>query len=211
MASILIVDDHEIVRKGIYSLVNSHPDVDKIFEREGGNEAYQFLQSTSVDLIILDINLKGVSGIETLRKIILKYPKQKVLMLSMHDNPVIVQQAMNAGACGYICKSEFAESLNNAIGTILENKIFISDLTLKQLKEYELDDQTNLKVLTAREFEVFQFVTNGKTNEETSVELNISPKTVANKIAIIKDKLGVTSDFELFYAAQKQGLVKDGK
>ena len=206
MATLLIVDDHEIIRKGIRSVLSTQLDVEDIHEASNGSDAYQLLNHQVFDLIILDINLPGISGVETLRKILQKYPSQKILMLSMHENPAIIHQAMSAGAMGFISKSEFAESLNTAVKTVLSGKVFIS----KELSDFVQSSQsnkTNLNILTTREFEVLKLLASGKTNSEVADLLSISPKTVANKLALIKEKMGVSSDFELFHAAKENNLI----
>lgn len=206
MATLLIVDDHEIIRKGIKSVLSTQLEVEDIHEASNGSDAYQLLNHQVFDLIILDINLPGISGVETLRKILQKYPSQKILMLSMHENPAIIHQTMSAGAMGFISKSEFAESLNTAVKTVLSGKVFIS----KELSDFVQSSQsnkTNLNILTTREFEVLKLLASGKTNSEVADLLSISPKTVANKLALIKEKMGVNSDFELFHAAKENNLI----
>ena len=207
MASLLIVDDHEIIRKGILNVIASNSNIQDIYECSNGTEAYRKLNEHVIDVVILDINMPGISGVETLRKILLKYPSQKVLMLSMHENLSIIHQVMNLGASGFICKSEFAENLNRAIDDILMGKVFLSDFITEKLQKKKHDKRTNLNVLTPREFEVLKLMSNGKNQNEIADLLNISSKTVANKIGIIKEKLEVNSDFELFYAAKENQLI----
>ena len=206
MATLLIVDDHEIIRKGIKSVVSAHPEVDDIHEASNGSDAYQLMNNQVFDLIILDINLPGISGIETLRKILQKYPSQKILMLSMHENPAIIHQAMTAGAMGFIGKGEFAENLNDAVKTIFSGKVFISQ-ELSDAVQSSQSNKTNLNILTTREFEVLKLLASGKTNSEVAKLLSISPKTVANKLALIKEKMEISSDFELFHAAKENNLI----
>ena len=109
MADLLIVDDHEIVRAGIRRLVENTPNLNIVADLGSGEEAYQFLQKNKVDLIIMDVSMPGKGGIETTNQIKKRFPKIKILMLSMHDNSMIIDKAIKAGADGYILKNDLSD------------------------------------------------------------------------------------------------------
>ena len=115
MTDLLIVDDHEIVRAGIKRLFENTPNLNIVADLGSGEEAYQFLQKNTVDLIIMDVSMPGKGGIETTNQIKKRYPKIKILMLSMHDNGMIIEKAMKAGADGYILKNDLSDDLLNGV------------------------------------------------------------------------------------------------
>jgi len=115
MTDLLIVDDHEIVRAGIKRLVENTPNLNIVADLGSGEEAYQFLQKNTVDLIIMDVSMPGKGGIETTNQIKKRHPKIKIIMLSMHDNAMIIEKAMKAGADGYILKNDLSDDLLNAV------------------------------------------------------------------------------------------------
>ena len=126
MTDLLIVDDHEIVRSGIKRLVENNLKLNIVADLGSGEEAYQFLQKNTVDLVIMDISMPGKGGIETTNQIKKRFPKIKVLMLSMHDNSMIIDKAMKAGANGYILKNDLSDDLLDAIEKVMNNEIIIS-------------------------------------------------------------------------------------
>ena len=126
MTDLLIVDDHEIVRSGIKRLVENNAKLNIVADLASGEEAYHFLQKNTVDLVIMDISMPGKGGIETTNQIKKRFPKIKVLMLSMHDNSMIIDKAMKAGANGYILKNDLSDDLLDAIEKVMNNEIIIS-------------------------------------------------------------------------------------
>ena len=127
MTDLLIVDDHEIVRAGIKRLVENTPNLNIVADLGTGEEAYQFLQKNKVDLIIMDVSMPGKGGIESTNQIKKRFPKIKILMLSMHDNSMIIDKAIKAGADGYILKNDLSDDLLNAIEKVMNNEIIIDN------------------------------------------------------------------------------------
>ena len=144
MTDLLIVDDHEIVRAGIKRLVENTPNLNIVADLGSGEEAYQFLQKNIVDLIIMDVSMPGKGGIETTNQIKKRYPKIKILMLSMHDNNMIIEKAMKAGADGYILKNDLSDDLLNAVEKVMNNETIISaSVDIDEFKDSLIKDLNN--------------------------------------------------------------------
>ena len=150
MTDLLIVDDHEIVRAGIKRLFENTPNLNIVADLGSGEEAYQFLQKNTVDLIIMDVSMPGKGGIETTNQIKKRHPKIKILMLSMHDNAMIIEKAMKAGADGYILKNDLSDDLLNAVEKVMNNETIISaSVDVDKFKDSLINDLNN------KEFEIF--------------------------------------------------------
>ena len=186
MTNLLIVDDHEIVRSGIKRLVENNPKLNIVADLGSGEEAYKFLQKNTADLVIMDISMPGKGGIETTNQIKKRFPDIKVLMLSMHDNPMIIDKAMKAGANGYILKNDLSDDLLDAIEKVMNNEIIIS----ASVNRSDFDD-SKIKDLNNKEFEIFKSIASGEELLSIAKKLNISYKTAANYQTSIKHKLSI--------------------
>ena len=168
MTNLLIVDDHEIVRSGIKRLVENNPKLNIVADLGSGEEAYKFLQKNTADLVIMDISMPGKGGIETTNQIKKRFPEIKVLMLSMHDNPMIIDKAMKAGANGYILKNDLSDDLLDAIEKVMNNEIIIS----ASVNRSDFDD-SKIKDLNNKEFEIFKSIASGEELLSIAKKLNI--------------------------------------
>ena len=201
MTDLLIVDDHEIVRAGIRRLVENNSKLNIVADFGTGEEAYQFLQKNTVDLVIMDVSMPGKGGIETTSRIKKRFPKLKVLMLSMHDNSMIIDKAMNAGANGYILKNDLSDDLLDAIEKVMNNEIIISaSVDRNEFKKSKIKDLNN------KEFEIFRSIASGEDLLSIAKKLNISYKTVANYQTSIKQKLSIKNTLD-FYNLAKENKV----
>ena len=186
MTDLLIVDDHEIVRAGIKRLVENTPNLNIVADLGSGEEAYQFLQKNTVDLIIMDVSMPGKGGIETTNQIKKRHPKIKIIMLSMHDNAMIIEKAMKAGADGYILKNDLSDDLLNAVEKVMNNETIISaSVDVDEFKDSLIKDLNN------KEFEIFKSLASGEDLLSIAEKLNISYKTAANYQTSIKQKLNI--------------------
>ena len=201
MTDLLIVDDHEIVRSGIKRLVENNAKLNIVADLGSGEEAYHFLQKNTVDLVIMDISMPGKGGIETTNQIKKRFPKIKVLMLSMHDNSMIIDKAMKAGANGYILKNDLSDDLLNAIEKVMNNEIVIS----ASVDRNDFDD-SKIKDLNNKEFEIFKSIASGEELLSIAIKLNISYKTAANYQTSIKQKLSIKNTLD-FYNLAKENKV----
>ena len=202
MTDLLIVDDHEIVRAGIKRLVENTQNLNIVADLGSGEEAYQFLQKNTVDLIIMDVSMPGKGGIETTNQIKKRYPKIKILMLSMHDNAMIIEKAMKAGADGYILKNDLSDDLLNAVEKVMNNETIISaSVDIDEFKDSLIKDLNN------KEFEIFKSLASGEDLLSISEKLNISYKTAANYQTSIKQKLNVKNILDFYNLAKENKIL----
>ncbi len=202
MTDLLIVDDHEIVRAGIKRLVENTPNLNIVADLGSGEEAYQFLQKNIVELIIMDVSMPGKGGIETTNQIKKRYPKIKILMLSMHDNAMIIEKAMKAGADGYILKNDLSDDLLNAVEKVMNNETIISaSVDIDEFKDSLIKDLNN------KEFEIFKSLASGEDLLSISEKLNISYKTAANYQTSIKQKLNVKNILDFYNLAKENKIL----
>jgi DNA-binding NarL/FixJ family response regulator len=198
MKKLLLVDDHEVVRSGLKTLLSSLS-FDVIDEAGSGKKAYEMAQNNQYDLIIMDISMDGISGLDAMSKILNRIPQQNILILSMHDSDLVIQKAKNAGAKGYVTKSDISDNLIKAIQSIDSGQDFFPQ-TLSSLNPI---DQLN-----EREFEVFKMIASGFNLADIANDLDISQKTVANYQTSIKQKLKLTNPIEFYKLAIEYKLIK---
>ncbi len=198
MKKLLLVDDHEVVRSGLKTLLSSLS-FDVIDEASSGKKAYEMAQHNHYDLIIMDISMEGISGLDAMSKILNRIPQQNILILSMHDSDLVIQKAKKAGARGYVTKSDISDNLIKAIQSIDSGQDFFP-LTLSSLNPI---DQLN-----EREFEVFKMIASGFNLADIANDLDISQKTVANYQTSIKQKLKLSNPIEFYKLAIEYKLIK---
>ena len=206
--AIMLVDDHAVVREGYRSVLQKQPGLRVVAEASDGAEAYRLFKATEPDLVIMDLSMPGIGGIEAIRRIRQWDKRARILVFTMHQNAAFAVQAIRAGASGYVTKTSPPETLVHAVMDVLAGKIAISpdidhELALSRLA----GEAAAADVLSAREFEVLRMLLAERTTEEIAEALHISPKTVANLHSLIKDKLGVGSDIELVRLALRQGIL----
>ncbi len=205
---ILLVDDHAIVREGYRSFLGKQPDLQVVAEAGDSTEAYRLFKAHRPDLVICDISLPGGSGLELIARIKKYQADSKILVFSMHQNPVFPAQAFRAGALGYISKSSPPEELLRAIRDVHAGRPVLSNDIAKGVALEKLGTERRaLESLTVREFEILRLLVEGRSNESISQTLCISPKTVCNIHYLIKRKLGVTSDIQLTRLAIKLNIL----
>ncbi len=179
--SIMLVDDHAVVRAGIRRLLEQQSTFSVIAEANSGEQAYQFFCDHLPDVTIMDLTMPGIGGIEAIRRIIANNRAAKILVLSMHVNASIANQSFKAGALGYLTKSGLAEELVNAIETVALGQTYIGADIAKKIAMLTLQNPDDpLQQLTAREFEIFRFLAEGAELEAIARVLSISMKTVSN-------------------------------
>jgi two-component system invasion response regulator UvrY len=208
MTNFLIVDDHDIIRDGIKTLLETRPNYTVLNSCSSGEDAYRFVSQypENIDIILMDITMDGYGGLEASRRILKRNPKQKIIIMTMHDNPVLIDQAFKLGSLGFISKNALTQDLFNGIEHVLNKQIFISPnlkLSVKNKKDFD----KKLTQLTTRELEILKLVASGNKMDKVAETLHISKKTIANNISIIKSKLDIESDFELFSITIKNNLI----
>jgi two-component system, NarL family, invasion response regulator UvrY len=204
--TILVVDDHPIVRAGVRQLIKQIPSTE-VEEAETGEEGYRLFQELQPDMVLLDITLPGIGGLEVLRRIRANRENAKVLMFSMHEDPVFASRAMQAGARGYITKNNAADHLVEAIEKVLAGKIYLSADTAQELAMLNIGAGTSaLSDLSRRELEILRLLGEGRSMTDISGVLGISYKTVANNLTQIKNKLDISKTAELMRFAISHGI-----
>ena len=206
---VMLVDDHAVVRSGVRRLLEQDPNFEVVVEAETGERAYQIFGEHLPDITVLDLSMPGMGGMETIKRIIARYPTAKILVLSMHENAAFASQALKAGAKGYLAKSGLAEELSNAIQWVMTGQTYLgTEISHKiALQMHELQGDP-MQVLSAREFEIFRMLVDGVELSTIATTLNISLKTVANYQSMIKQKLGVSSPVEMVRMAIRCGLIE---
>lgn len=205
---ILLVDDHAIVREGYRALLAKQPGLQVDVEAADGIQAYQRYKECSPDVVITDLSLPGISGLELISRIKQRDANAKILVFSMHQNPGFAMQASRAGALGYVTKSSPPEVLLRAIREVYCGRHTLSaDIAQTLALEKLGSERMALETLTVREFEILRLLVEARTTEDIAQTLSISPKTVGNCHYLIKRKLGVTSDIELTRLAIKLNVI----
>lgn len=206
---ILLVDDHAVVRAGYRRFLEQEPGYDVIAEASSGEEAYELLRTATPDIVILDLNMPGQGGLSTLRRLKQRWPLMPVLVFSMYDDLVFVVHALRAGANGYLTKNSAPELMVGAVRSTLSGEITLSpDIEGRMAHTESCSSSHPMLGLSLREFDIFRLIAGGRTHEEIAALLSLSVKTVANNHSVIRQKLGIASDIELFRLAVRCGAAE---
>ena len=208
--NIILVDDHAVVRAGVRRLLEQEPLFDVIGEAESGEKAYQLFGELNPDVMVMDLSMPGMGGLEAIRRILMRDEKAKILVLSMHEDLSFANQALKLGAKGYLIKNTLGDDLVKAIEAISQGEIFLSDEIAKKIAVSSIDGgQDPIHDLSAREFEIFRLLAEGFEVDAIATTLNISSKTVSNYQTMIKQKLNIHTPVELIRYAIKTGVIKN--
>lgn len=207
---VMLVDDHAVVRAGVRRLLEQDERFSVVAEADTGERAYQIFGEHLPDISVLDLSMPGIGGMETIKRIVARYPTAKILVLSMHENAAFASQALKAGAKGYLAKSGLAEELSNAIQWVMTGQTYLgTEISHKIALQMHESHGDPMQVLSAREFEIFRMLVDGVELSIIASTLNISLKTVANYQTGIKQKLGVSSPVEMVRMAIRCGLIEN--
>jgi DNA-binding NarL/FixJ family response regulator len=212
---VVVVDDHAVVREGIRGVLASSSDIDVVGEASDGAEALELVAATQPDVVVLDLTMPGMSGLEATAKLRDAFDKVRVLILSMHDHPEYVLQAVRAGAHGYVLKDATPEELRAAVKAVYSGEEYIAPAAARQLNvavrgEQKADARRALVAqLTRREREVLVRIARGLTNKDIAAELGISPRTVETHRDGIARKLGIRSVAELTRLVLEADITSD--
>lgn len=208
---ILLADDHQIMREGLRALIEKKPGMELVGEAENGRTAIKLTHRLRPDVIVMDINMPDLNGIEATRQITAELPDTKIIIFSMHTDFQFVTGALKAGVSGYLQKDSAFEELTQAIHTVMSNQVYLSpkiagDVVKDYVAKLITDESDKPTILTMREREVVQLYAEGYSTKHISNRLHISIKTVETHRRRIMEKLGINSIAELTKFAIRDGL-----
>ena len=210
MIRILLVDDHGLFRSGMRSILETQPDIEVVAEAESGEEAVELVRQSPPDVVLMDVHMPGIGGIEATRRVLRAAPEARVIALTALEDEPFPRKLLDAGAEGYLTKGCPAEELLKAIRQVVQGERYVSDDVLKKLGLSRLaggEKGSPLALLSPREMQVMM-ITQGKTTQEISDELFLSPKTVSTYRTRLFEKLDLHNDVELTHFALRHGLIE---
>lgn len=210
---ILLADDHVVMRTGLRALLERQPNLEVVGESENGRETIDLAASLKPDVVVMDVGMPVLNGIEATKTIVTEHPNIAVVILSMHVDESYVMRALKAGARGYLLKDSAPADLLSAVQAVSQNKSFFSPKVsrilaedyVRVLKQKGAVDSYDL--LTSREREILQLLAEGKANKEVAAALNISPYTVETHRSHILEKLNLHNPAELILYAVRKGII----
>ena len=206
--NVMLVDDHAVVRMGFRMLLETAADIKVIAEAENGEQAIKLYVEHQPDVVVMDITMPGIGGLEAIERIMAKDSAARILVLSAHEDSVHPKRVLNAGAMGYLTKRSAAEELIKAIRTVAGGKMYLEANIAQQMAIQQLSGQQNpVDVLSDREFEVFMALAKGKTTNDIADTLCLSPSTVGTHLYNIKQKLNASNSAEIALIAMRSGLI----
>jgi two-component system, NarL family, invasion response regulator UvrY len=210
MIQVLLVDDHAVVRTGFRLLLQSQPDIKVAAEAPSGEAACQLYAELSPDVVVMDLGMPGMGGLEALRRIRARNPAARILALSAHDDPMHARRALREGALGFLSKRSAPETLIEAIGTVAAGRRYIDPSLAQKLALAEIEGaaRSPIEQLSEREFEVFIRLAGGATVQKIADDLKLSASTIGTHLYNIKQKLGVVNQSELTLLAIRHGLIE---
>ena len=205
MTRLLVVDDHAIVRSGIRRLLSERPDIE-VLEAASGEEAMSAVLNGPINLIVLDLNLPGLGGLELLRRLVRAVPKIPILIFSQHAEAIYATKALEAGAQGFVSKNAMPEEFLEAVDAVLCGGIAVEKSIQRDMAVRDMVEDAYLKPLTERDIEILRLLAAGNSLSEIAAKLGIAYKTVANTLSRIKEKLGAGQTSDLVRIAIGRGL-----
>ena len=218
MTTVFIADDHEIVRNGIRALLETYPEFSVVGEASDGIKTIELVEQTRPDVIVLDVSMPNLNGLEATKIIKQRSPSSKILILSMYNNEAYVQEALRSGADGYAVKDDSLSSIINAISEVAAGKMYLSNTLSerfihtyvdKYVRKNPTKEKHSSDHLTAREKEILQLVSEGYTSAKIAERLSISPRTAETHRANLMHKLGAKNQAELIRYAIQHGQITD--
>jgi two-component system invasion response regulator UvrY len=211
MTKVMLVDDHDLVRTGIKRLLEDHPNIEIVGEAVSGEEALEQVSVYDPDVVLMDINMPGIGGLEATRKLLQRKPQLKIIVVTMHDDDLFPQRLLKAGALGYITKGAKVEEMLQAIRAVMANKRYLSPAIAQQIALGQVGEEVTSPFdnLSERELQVLLMMMDGQSIGAISETLCLSPKTVSTYRTRLYAKLGVQNDIELARLALLHGVVEN--
>ena len=210
MIKVLLADDHAVVRTGFRLLLQSQPDINVVAEAPSGEAACQMYAEVLPDVVVMDLGMPGMGGLEAMRRIRAHNPNARVLALSAHDDPMHARRALREGALGFLSKRSAPEVLIEAIAAIAAGRRYIDPGLAQKLALAEIEGaaRSPIEQLSEREFEVFIRLAGGATVQKIADDLKLAASTIGTHLYNIKQKLGVVNQSELTLLAIRHGLIE---
>jgi two-component system, NarL family, invasion response regulator UvrY len=206
---VMLVDDHTVVRMGFKLLLQGSDDITVVGEANSGEELLKLFPEIKPDVVVLDISMPGIGGLEAVSRLLAKEPGARILILSAHEDTSHPKRLLKAGAAGYLSKRSAAEELIHAIRQVASGKTFLDPQLAQQMAVQQLTGEQNpVEVLSDREFEVFMLLAKGQSVAQIAEKLFLSPRTVGTHLYNIKQKLNAANSAELALIAMRNGLLE---
>ncbi len=208
MIRVLLADDHPVVRSGYLRLLQQAGDICVVQEAGDADGAYAAFTELTPDVLVTDLSMPGGGGLALLRRVLLRAADARVLVFSMHDSPLLVRRAFEAGARGFLTKASPPDSLVEAVRILHAGRRYLdAALPASLLQRGPQEENERLAALSAREFEIFRLLAQGQSPAECALALKLSAKTISNHQTMIKDKLGVATSAAMVHLAIRHGVV----
>jgi len=208
MIRVLLADDHPVVRSGYLRLLEQTADIRVVAEAATGEAAYTAWQAHRPDVLVTDLSMPGGGGLALLQRVHQRDAEARLLVFSMHDSPLLVRQALEAGARGFLTKASAPECLVDAVRTLHAGRRYLDPaLPASLLQREPAQEAERLSALSLREFEIFRLLAQGHSPGECAAALKLSPKTISNHQTVIKEKLGVATSAALAHLAIRHRVI----
>lgn len=210
MIRLLIVDDHDVLRAGLVRILEQEQDMKVVADVSDGEQAYKVYMQQQIDILIMDMSMPGQGGLETLKRIISRDKKARIIMFSAYQNTSYVTQSLNNGAFAYVTKSDPHQFLLDAIRQVAQRKHYLSSTIATDVALHNMTDLDNpAKSLSLREFEIFRLIALGHSHTDIGNRLNIGTKTVSNYQSTLKQKLGLKTPVDFVRLAMRCGVIEN--
>lgn len=210
MIKVMLVDDHDLVRTGIKRLLEDHPDIKIVGEATSGEQALELVTENDPDVVLMDINMPGIGGLEATRKLLQRKSKLKIIVVTMHEDELFAQRLLKAGAMGYLTKGAKVDEILQALQAVMANQRYLCPSIAQQiaLSQMAEEESSPFDSLSERELQVLLMMMDGQSISVISEKLCLSPKTVSTYRTRLYAKLGVQNDIELARLALQFGVVE---
>jgi len=206
--SVMLVDDHAVVRMGFRLLLDGSPDIRVVAEAESGEDAVRRVQEVKPQVVVMDLSMPGIGGLEALSRILARDPATKILVLTAHEDAMHAKRVLKAGALGYLSKRSAPEALIQAIRHVMQGRTFLEPAIAQELAVQQVTgERTPVDMLSEKEFKVFLALAKGQSVADIAQVMSLSPRTIGTHLYNIKQKLGASNSAELAIIAMRHGLM----
>ena len=208
LIQVMLADDHAVVRMGFKLLLEGAQEISVVAEADSGEEAVRTFQAYNPDVLVMDISMPGIGGLEAIDRILAKEPNQKILVLSGHEDVMHARRVLKAGAIGYLTKRSAADALIDAVKTVHRGKTYLEPQIAQELAVEQVSgNKEPVDSLSEKEFKVFISLAKGQSVQDIANVMCLSPRTVGTHLYNIKQKLGASNSAELAIIAMRSGLI----